>query len=193
MKIALVSPYDFAYPGGVNAHITHLAENFLRQGHQVRILAPASDFDHLPLREHVIVIGHPHGIPASGSVARISISLWLSRPVKAVLQEEQFDVVHLHEPLVPALPITVLRFSSAVNVGTFHASHPKSRIYSYTRRLLKRWFHKLDGKTAVSPVAAQFISRSALSSRRRLTASARAHWFLGGTSRPSWPWVTTLA
>ncbi len=38
MKIALVSPYDFPYPGGVTAHISHLEEHFTRWGHRVKIL-----------------------------------------------------------------------------------------------------------------------------------------------------------
>ena len=35
MKLALVSPYDFAYPGGVTEHVSHLAEQFLARGHEV--------------------------------------------------------------------------------------------------------------------------------------------------------------
>lgn len=159
MKIALVSPYDFAYPGGVTEHVTQLDKNLTRMGHDVRIIAPSSvPADRLG-RQNLMVVGHPYPIPASGSIARISLSLRLAAPVKAILNAEHFDVVHLHEPLVPVLPITVLRFSQSVNVGTFHAYHGSNRAYSYGRRLLKRWFRKLHGKIAVSRPAMQFISK----------------------------------
>jgi phosphatidylinositol alpha-mannosyltransferase len=104
-------------------------------------------------------------VPASGSSARISLDPWLGRHVRRVLTAEQFDVVHVHEPLMPTLPIQVLRHSRAanpdvVNVGTFHARKDGgNRLYSYGRILLKRWFREIDGKVAVSPPAAQYVSR----------------------------------
>ncbi|MFH1485999.1 MAG: glycosyltransferase family 4 protein [Chloroflexota bacterium] len=159
MKIALVSPYDFAYPGGVTEHVTQLDKQLTRMGHDVRIIAPSSvPADRLG-RRNLMVVGRPFPVPASGSVARISLSLRLAAPVKAILNAENFDIVHLHEPLVPLLPITVLRFSHSVNVGTFHAYHGSSRAYSYGRRLLKRWFRKLHGKIAVSRPAVEFVSK----------------------------------
>ena len=111
MKIALVSPYDFAVPGGVNNHIEHLRDNFLRLGQEVRIIAPSSrPSSHKP-EEMVIPIGRAVGIPASGSVARVTLSLRLAPKVKRVLQEERFDIIHVHEPFAPFLPMQVLRLS----------------------------------------------------------------------------------
>ena len=157
MKIALVSPYDFPYPGGVTAHISHLEEHFTRWGHRVKILAPSSGDPADLAKRGVIVVGKPVSIPANGSIARITLSLRLAGRVKAILQQEQFDVVHFHEPLLPALPLQVLRFSDAVNIGTFHAYRGRHLAYHYGKRILKRWFRKLDGKIAVSPPAMEFV------------------------------------
>ncbi len=159
MKIALVSPYDFSYPGGVTNHITHLYQNFRELGHEVRIIAPSSDPAASAANPDIIVCGRPVSIPANGSIARIALSLRLSKQVKEVLERERFDVVHLHEPLVPMLPITVLRFSTAANVATFHTAHDRSLPYLYARRILKRWHRVLDGKIAVSVAAEAFISQ----------------------------------
>jgi phosphatidylinositol alpha-mannosyltransferase len=157
MKIALVSPYDLAVPGGVNSHIHHLAENFIELGHEVRLIAPSSDLR--GLNENAIVIGRPRSVPAGGSVARMSMSPRLADPVRRVLAEEAFDVVHVHEPLVSFLPIQFLRFSKAVNVGTFHAARDRGAyLYIYTRRLLKHCFRRLDGKIAVSLAAARLVT-----------------------------------
>ena len=40
VKIGLVSPYDLAYPGGVTAHVAHLAEELQRTGHEVHLIVP---------------------------------------------------------------------------------------------------------------------------------------------------------
>jgi phosphatidylinositol alpha-mannosyltransferase len=156
VKIALVSPYDWTVPGGVNSHCGQLREQFVGRGHDVRIIAPSSK----PVEDpDVITIGtRPVSLPVSGSVARISLSLTLAPAVKRVLAEEQFDIVHAHEPFMPVLPIHFLRYSNAVNVGTFHATRDKVNFfYVWGRRHLQRWFKRLDGKIAVSPAAARFV------------------------------------
>ena len=115
MKIALVSPYDYAYPGGVTEHIGHLATEFLRAGHEVHIIAPMSgepEDDSIPLHK----LGRPVGLPANGSIARVAVGPRLSRDVRQMLASGAFDIVHLHEPLIPSLPRWVTspgsRFSS---------------------------------------------------------------------------------
>jgi phosphatidylinositol alpha-mannosyltransferase len=158
MKIALVSPYDLAAPGGVNNHVAHLTEHFVAMGHDVRIIAPSSRLTGLD--PNAIVLGTPRSIPAGGSVARMSLSPRLAAPVRRILDEEDFDVVHVHEPLVSFLPIAFLRFSDAINVGTFHAAREGgARLYAYTKRLLMPGFRHLDGKIAVSQAAASLIQR----------------------------------
>src|ERR1700680_2295737 len=133
MKIGLVSPYDFASPGGVTDHVQHLARRLRQFGHAVRIFAPSSradiDFD----TREFYRIGRPIPIPVNDSVARITLSFHLANQVAAIVEEERFDVLHFHEPLMPALPLTMLRMSSAANVGTFHA-FSRSNIGYYDRR-----------------------------------------------------------
>jgi phosphatidylinositol alpha-mannosyltransferase len=160
VKIALVSPYDFAHPGGVVLHISCLEHYFTQMGHEVKVIAPASravpDFG-----DRFIPIGRPRPIPSSGSIARVTISLTLAPKIREVLEREKFDVVHLHEPLMPMLCTTVLRLSKAANIGTFHASYGKPG-YNFARPIgkwiLRRWFHNLDGKIAVSKPAMEYAS-----------------------------------
>ncbi len=162
MRIALVSPYDWHTPGGVNSHVAQLQLEFAARGHETQILAPGAEDAH---KLGVTIVGRPRPVPASGSTARISLNPRLGRRVHELLNTNQYDVVHVHEPLMPVLPIQVLRHSRAanpnvVNVGTFHATKDGgNRLYSYGRRLLKRWFRELDGKIAVSPPAAKYVGR----------------------------------
>jgi len=162
MKIALVSPYDFAYPGGVVNHISALEQYFTKMGHEVKIIAPASKAVS-NLGDRLIPIGKPRPIPVSGSIARITISLRLASRIKEVLAKEKFDIIHLHEPFMPMLCSAVLRFSdNAVNIGTFHACHG-SPGYGFGRPIstiiLKRRRRKLTGKIAVSKPAMDFARK----------------------------------
>lgn len=157
MKIALVSPYDWCIDGGVKSHIAHLAAYFREWGHEVTIFAPASDPQQVA--GQCVVMGKPRSMRVSGSVARISFS-WNSPAVKKVLREGKFDILHLHEPLMPLLPYHFMRYSNCPTVGTFHAAKEGgNRFYGYTTPLTRRWFRKLHGKIAVSPAAARLVSR----------------------------------
>jgi phosphatidyl-myo-inositol alpha-mannosyltransferase len=127
-------------------------------GHQVKIMAPCSN-GVAGLSEQVIPLGRPIPWPNAGSVARMTFSLTLSPKVKQILRTENFDVVHIHEPLIPTLPLTVLRLAPPIRVGTFHAYHSKPRGYFWSKYLLKRWCIRLDGRIAVSPSAMRFVSR----------------------------------
>jgi phosphatidylinositol alpha-mannosyltransferase len=160
VKLALVSPYDFAYPGGVTEHVSNLAEQFVAAGHQVHIVAPSSDDETEPivsLDAPIHRIGRVVSIPANGSVARITLSLRSYLQAKQLLQEEQFDLIHLHEPLMPALPLTVLRHSNSINIGTFHAFRNTPLTYFYGKPILRPFFKKLHGHITVSSAAQEFV------------------------------------
>jgi phosphatidyl-myo-inositol alpha-mannosyltransferase len=159
MRVGLVSPYDFASPGGVNDHVRHLATHLQKLGHETRIFAPSSradvDFDSASFYR----IGRPIALPVNDSVARISLSFHLSNRVSAIIAKERFDVLHFHEPLLPALPMTVLRLSATANVGTFHAFARSNLGYYYGRYLLQPYLGRLHRAIAVSEPARAFVNR----------------------------------
>ena len=162
MKIALVSPYDFAHPGGVQSgHIAALERQLTKMGHEVKVIAPSSGpIDYLG--DRFIQIGKPRSIPSSGSVVRISISLRLASRIKEVLEREKFDIVHLHEPFMIMLCSAVLRYSNSVNIGTFHAADGKPGYqwgWPIGLIILKRRQRKLSGKIAVSKPAMNYAGK----------------------------------
>ena len=158
MKIALVSPYDWAVSGGVNNHIRHLAEKFVELGHEPHIVAPGAKQATSTICP-ITTIGRPIPLRVSGSIARITLSLRTAGKVKGVLRDTDFDIVHVHEPFMPQLPIQFLRYSTTVNVGTWHAARDSNFVYLYGRRLIQRWQRKLDGKIAVSAAAVKHIEK----------------------------------
>lgn len=158
MKIALVSPYDFPYPGGVTEHIAALDKHFRMRGHDTRIIA-ASTTDEDVLSDHVIkVSGAVSPVPFSGSTARITLSPQVYRRVKKILRDEKFDIVHVHEPVVPVLSLVVLRHSHALNVGTFHAYRESNAVFEYAGPLVKRILGNLDGRIYVSEAVREYIN-----------------------------------
>jgi phosphatidylinositol alpha-mannosyltransferase len=159
MKVGLVSPYDFASPGGVNDHVGHLARELRTLSHEVRIFAPSSRADiDLDTRDFYR-IGSPIAIPLNDSVARITLSFHLADRVAALIESEKFDVLHFHEPLLPALPMTMLRMSTTANVGTFHAFAHSNLGYYYGRSLLEPYLAHLHRGIAVSDPARAFFNR----------------------------------
>ena len=157
IKIALVSAYDYAFPGAVTDHVRNLASHLAAQGHTVRVIAPSSDPDRMAGSDF-IPMGRPVPIPSGGSIARISLSVWLLPRIRALLRDESFDIVHLHEPFSGFLPVSALSVSDAVNIATFH-TYRGTRLWRMgATRLARPYFRKLHGRIAVSEPAREFIS-----------------------------------
>ncbi len=158
MKIALVTPYDYPYPGGVTEHIRHLAREFQARGHETRIIA-ASTAPSEALPTYVIPVSQGIvPVTGNGSTARITLSPAVGHRVKAVLDRERFDIVHIHEPQVPLLGWAVLRESRSVNIGTFHAYSENPQVDEYGHPLMEWVQAHLDGRIFVSPAVQEMLS-----------------------------------
>ncbi|MFA5629696.1 MAG: glycosyltransferase family 4 protein [Dehalococcoidales bacterium] len=160
MKIALVSPYDFAYPGGVVNHIVALEKRLIEMGHDVTIFAPTSkpilDYDNF------IKIGNAYPYPVKGTTLRISTSLNLAPRIKEILEQEDFDIFHLHEPCMPMVCSSFLKFATAPIVGTFHASGVIPNYYygwPITTYKLRKRRPNIVGKIAVSKPAMEYAQK----------------------------------
>lgn len=157
LRIALVCPYDWNVPGGVRTHVRELALRFRESGHAVSVFAPASspgvlDGDCVPM-------GHPRSVHAMGTVARIRLGVD-ARNARRALDEGCFDVVHVHEPLMPLLPYSFLSSRRGIKIGTFHAAREQGNsLYWLGRPVLRRWHGRLDGRVAVSPAAERLVTR----------------------------------
>ena len=122
-------------------------------GHQVKVMTPFTPARADSIDQNLVQFGRTVPIPMGGSIARISVSVWLYRKIRKFLTNESFDIVHIHEPLTPFLPLAVLQISRSVNIGTFHANHATDKWYRFSSPILRYWFNRLDGRIAVSDVA----------------------------------------
>lgn len=161
MKIALISPYDFPYPGGVTEHIVALANGMKQRGHQVKVLAACSGYKGIVYPDTQAITRTVTTIPVGGAVARVGLSPLSYLKIRQILQQEWFDVIHLQEPLTPSITWLVLMqadlLPKTVTIGTFHAYHEKPNwFYRHGRPVFGRFFSKLNALIAVSKAAHQF-------------------------------------
>ncbi len=158
MKIGLVSPYVYPLPGGVTQHVRYLYENLRLRGHDVRIITSSHGLQRSSEGD-IIRIGKGFSVPTNGSVGTITVSSRFVSQVRDVLEREQFDLLHYHEPFVPFLSLIVLRESKSVNVATFHAYGGFSPAYEFGSKVLGSYAERLHGRIAVSAAARHFIDR----------------------------------
>src|SRR5579884_2910171 len=134
MRIALVSPYSWTYPGGVTRHIEALTDQFLARGHDVRVLSPIDPPDTLaqvmhrgarPQRleppEYLFSLGRTVGFKANGAVSNISITPQGVVKLQRELRSGAYDVVHIHEPVAPVAAWFAAGLTPLPLVGTFHS------------------------------------------------------------------------
>ncbi|UJW28612.1 glycosyltransferase family 4 protein [Saccharothrix sp. AJ9571] len=151
MRVGVVCPYSFDVPGGVQGHVVDLAEALLERGHEVSVLAPADEDADLPAFVHPA--GRALGIPYNGSVARLQFGPVSYARVRRWLRDNDFDVLHLHEPAVPSLSLLALKIADGPIVATFHTATPRSRTLSAFQPVLRPLLEKITARIAVSALA----------------------------------------
>ena len=146
MRVAQVCPYSLTVPGGVQGQVLALARSMRALGHETRVLAPC---DGPPPDAGVTPLGKSVPFATNGSVAPIAPDFSCALRTIRALRDEDFDVVHLQEPLVPGPTLTTLLFSDRPMVGTFHRSGASSA-YSAFRPIINRVSGRLAVRAAVS-------------------------------------------
>ena len=153
----MVCPYAWDVPGGVQYHVRDIAEHFIRQGHEVWVLAPAESDADLP--DYVTSVGRPVPVRYNGSVARVTLGPATSTRVSRWLEAGNFDVLHLHEPLNPSVSLVALWASTEPVVATFHSAMIRSRALHAAHPLLRPSLEKIRGRIAVSEDALGTVQR----------------------------------
>ena len=150
MKIGIVNPYSWDVPGGVGFHIRDLALKLRSRGHNVRVLTPSTSDD---LPEWITSAGSSVSIPFNGSVANISIKPKALARTRRWLADNDFDVVHVHEPVVPSVSMAAAMLSSAPLVGTFHAALGRSVSRAIASAPMRLYMERIGVRIAVSEEA----------------------------------------
>ena len=153
LRIGLVCPYSLSIPGGVQAQVLGLARELRRQGHEARVLGPC---DGPPPASFVTPLGNSLPTAANGSIAPLAPDPSAALRTIRALNDEQFDVLHVHEPLAPGPSMTTAHVHPAPIVGTFHAAG-RSTSYRVFRPVLRRLLDRVDHRVVVSKDALALV------------------------------------
>lgn len=153
MRVGMVCPYSLSVPGGVQAQVMGLARELRRRGVEVRVLGPC---DGPPPATFVTPLGNSLPTSANGSIAPLAPDPAAALRTMRVLVEEQFDVLHLHEPFAPGPTQTAVLMHTAPIIGTFHAAG-QSAGYRYLTGLIRRSAENLDDRVVVSKDALTLV------------------------------------
>lgn len=162
MKIGIVCPNSIARGGGVQSYVFAIQAVLKKRGHEAVIITLRPKEYRDKEKRGVIFLGAGTDFRSPmQTTTQISASIDTSE-IDEMLERENFDVLHFHEPWIPVLSRQILSRSNVANVGTFHAKLPDtlmsktiSRVVTpYTKPLLKY----LDVLTAVSPAASEYVS-----------------------------------
>jgi phosphatidyl-myo-inositol alpha-mannosyltransferase len=171
VKIGIIVPFSWSYWGGVVEHAENQASSLRERGHDVKIvlghdppgyltrLHPRSG-RHGRLPAGIIPVGRSVVVPANGSLPNIVLSPRSIARVRDVLRRERFDVVHLHEPMTPAICVAALAYARCPIVATWHATGE----LAWMRAAVPAWGFlndRIDARIAVSATAAQSAQRYA--------------------------------
>jgi phosphatidylinositol alpha-mannosyltransferase len=164
MKVGIVAPYSWSFWGAVVEHVELQAQALQKRGIETRTIMgndPPGSFTrvlHPRLGRHghpppdVIPVGRSVIVPANGSLPNLVLSPRSVPAIKRALARERFDVIHVHEPMAPAISIAAIALWRGPIVATFHA-HGALGWMKFGKPVWGFMAERIDHRIAVSPHA----------------------------------------
>ena len=184
LRIGLVCPYSWDFPGGVQNHVRDLAEFLISNGHYVEVLAPATESEDLP--DYVVSAGRAISIPYNGAVARVLFGVGANSRVRSWINDGDFDLLHLHEPAIPSLSLLACWAGEGAMVGTFHAAAKYQKAIFAIGPILEPVIEKLSARIAVSESARLTLTAHLETDAIVIPNGIYADNYRDGSSHPQW-------
>jgi glycosyltransferase involved in cell wall biosynthesis len=173
--IGILTPFLWTTPSGVNRQVAALVQHLTAHGHRVTVIAPSDDraaVEEADGRVRAVLTGEretvflpgeaypryffagaTYAVRHKGATKLIAAPAGLIANIDALLEAEEFDLLHLHEPFVPGLGWTALRHAGCPLVATFYANPERLAPFWAGRPRLQRLFDSLDAVIASSRAA----------------------------------------
>lgn len=167
-KIGIVSEYYYPLLGGITENVHNTRIRLQEMGYDIKIITANCDRVTFPVNETrdflndpgIIRIGHSVPIYSNRSFGHLTVGVNLIAKMRMILEEEKFDLLHIHSPIVLTLPAVALLEARCALVGTFHTYFDKSFIYAALKETIqKKGIDRLNGQIAVSKSCIDALSR----------------------------------
>jgi len=161
MKIGIVCPYNIFRPGGVQEAVFAHQKELIKRGHNVHVLTPNPRQNSLKAPEGVFLIGTSTDLNTPFKT-KADVSLHAGpKEIRQFLDEQNYDLLHFHEPWVPLLSRQILNRTSCPAIATFHAKLPEAwlarTIGKAAKPYTKSFLKDIDYFVAASEPAAEHI------------------------------------
>jgi phosphatidylinositol alpha-mannosyltransferase len=148
LRIGIVTEYYYPHLGGICEHVHFFAREARARGHHVDIIT--SNLPGAVAEPHVIRIGRSQPVYFNQSQARITIGRGVRRQLRKVLRLGRYDILHVHSPLTPVLPLLAIEEATCPVVGTFHTYFERSLTYAAFGPYFQKRLDMLSAAIAVS-------------------------------------------
>jgi phosphatidylinositol alpha-mannosyltransferase len=118
------------------------------RGHHVDIIT--SNLPGAVPQPGVIRIGRSQPVYMNQSQARITIGRGIRKQLRRVLRQGRYDIVHVHSPLTPMLPLLAIEEADCPVVGTFHTYFERSLTYAAFGPYFQKRLEMMSAAIAVS-------------------------------------------
>jgi len=153
VKIGIVSQSYYPRYGGVTENVHHTAVELRRRGHDVRIVTSRFRRGETQHVNGVERVGYNLLIPFNKAFVDVTVGMRLRRQLAELFRAHDFDLLHVHNPPSPTLPVLAIQAAPCPVVGTFHSTSGRSVLQDAFQPVLSKVVARLDGRIAVSATA----------------------------------------
>lgn len=154
-----MSPYSWSRPGGVREQVIGLSSALVERGFDVEVIAPDGD-DGLPREVEFHSVGRSIPLRDNASIVPVALSPAAVARTARLVRGRGYDLLHIHEPMIPAVSLTALLAARIPAVGTFHMYAARPRWYRPFAPLARRAIPRLAARIAVSAAARSHVART---------------------------------
>ncbi|HUF28926.1 MAG TPA: glycosyltransferase family 4 protein [Gemmatimonadaceae bacterium] len=151
MRVGIVTQSYYPRFGGVTEHAHHSAEELAHLGHDVTIVTSHFRGEGAQ-RPGVERVGRNLLVPFNRAFVDLTVGWNLESRLRTLFRRHAFDVIHVHGPPSPGLPLLAVMAAECPQVGTFHMTG-RSRMLELVRGPLSRRIERLTARIAVSNTA----------------------------------------
>lgn len=186
MRVAMVTQSYYPSFGGVTEHVHHLSKALRSLGHDVTIITSGPDHNG---DASVIRLGRNALFPINGALVNVTVGLNLTKRLREIFTRRRYDIIHIHSPLEPTLPLAALMAAKPLScpvVGTFHMSARVSPAYEVFSNALAPYASRLNARIAVSRAARRFALKYFPADYLIVPNGVDYDRFLRGSERIDW-------